>query len=83
MKILVIDVGGTFIKYAVMNESAEVFQRGKIPTPQDSRADFIKAIQDIFNTVEVEGIAFSLPGIIDSERGICITSGALDYNNDL
>ena len=82
MKILVIDVGGTFIKYAVMNESAEIFQRGKIPTPQDSRADFVKAIQDIFNTVEVEGIAFSLPGIIDSERGICITSGALGYNND-
>ena len=81
MKILVIDVGGTFIKYAVMSESAEIFERGKIPTPQDSRADFVKAIQEIFNSVEVEGVAFSLPGIIDSKCGICITSGALKYNS--
>lgn len=82
MKILVIDVGGTFIKFAVMNEKAEIIERGKIPTPLDSHEEFINKLVEIYKSVEVEGIAISLPGIIDSERGICITSGALGYNNN-
>lgn len=81
MKILVIDVGGTFIKYAVMNESAEIPERGKVPTPLESHEEFISKLVEIYKSVEVGGIAISLPGIIDSERGICITSGALKYNN--
>ena len=81
MKILVIDVGGTFIKFAVMNESAEILERGKVPTPLDSHEDFINKIVEIYKSVEVEGLALSLPGVIDSEGGICITSGALGYNN--
>lgn len=80
--ILVFDVGGTFIKFAVMNESAEILERGKFPTPLESHEEFINALMKIYKTVEVEGIAFSLPGIIDSENGICITSGALHYNDN-
>lgn len=80
--ILVFDVGGTFIKYAVMNESAEILERGKIPTPLKSHDEFINKLIEIYKSVTVEGIALSLPGVIDSERGICITSGALNYNND-
>ncbi len=80
MKILVIDVGGTFIKYAVMTEQAEILSRGKIPTPMSGREQFLSAISELYNSVEVEGIALSLPGVIDAERGICITSGALGYN---
>ena len=81
MKILVIDVGGTFIKFAVMNEKAEILERGKIPTPMEGHEEFINQIVGIYKNVEVEGIALSLPGVIDSERGICITSGALQYND--
>ena len=81
MKITVIDVGGTFIKHALMNEHNEILERGKIPTPMSNRADFIKTIVDIHNSyAESEGVALSMPGIIDAERGICITSGALEYN---
>lgn len=82
MKILVFDVGGTFIKFAVMNEHAEFLERGKISTPLKCRADFFDALMKIYKSVEVEGIALSLPGIIDSEKGICITSEALNYNNN-
>ncbi len=81
MKILVVDVGGTFIKFAVMNEKAEIIERGKVPTPLESHEDFINKLVEIYKSVEVEGITLSLPGVIDSERGICITSGALGYNN--
>ena len=39
-KILTVDVGGTFTKYAVMNDSAKIFERGKIPTPLDGKENF-------------------------------------------
>lgn len=81
MKILTVDVGGTFIKFAVMNETAETFSRGKIPTPKKSHAEFLQAIFEIFQAHEVEGIGISLPGIIDAEKGFCIASAALDYNS--
>lgn len=82
MKILTVDVGGTFIKYAVMNEQANFFQRGKIPTPRDSRQNFFNAIKKIYENFSVEGIAISMPGVIDSARGICVKSSALSFNND-
>ena len=81
MKILSVDVGGTYIKFASMNEKAEIFSRGKIPTPQKSHADFLNAIFEIFKSNNFEGIAISMPGIIDAQKGLCITSGALAYND--
>ena len=83
MKISVIDVGGTFIKYACMNEKSEILSRGKIPTPQDTSENFINALVDIYKSMpDVEGMALSLPGIIDSKNGHCVTCGALHYNDN-
>ena len=82
MKILTVDVGGTFIKYAVMNYDAQIFQRGKISTPHDTRQNFLNAIKNIYEKFSVEGIALSLPGVIDSARGVCVKSAALPFNND-
>ena len=81
MKILAVDVGGTYTKYAVLNESAIFFERGKVDTPLESHEDFLQMIVELFQAHEVEGIALSLPGIIDTELGVCITSGALGYND--
>lgn len=80
MKIFVADVGGTFIKYAVMNESAEIFERGKIPTPLESHEKFLQKLFELYKSSGGEGIAISLPGIIDVNRGLCVTSGAIDHN---
>ena len=30
---LVFDAGGTFTKYALMNENAEILEKDKVPTP--------------------------------------------------
>lgn len=81
MKILTIDVGGTFIKYAVMNDDAQIFERGKISTPLDNRKNFFNAIKTIYEKFSVEGIAISMPGVIDSARGVCVKSAALSYND--
>lgn len=83
MRVAVIDVGGTFIKYACMNEQSEILSRGKILTPMSGREKFIGTILSIHESMkDAEGIAISLPGIVDAERGYCFTSGALKYNDD-
>ncbi len=81
MKIFVADVGGTFIKHATMNEKAEIFERGKIPTPIESHEKFLQEIAGLYKLSDCEGLAISLPGIIDSERGFCETSGAIEHNS--
>ena len=83
MKVLVVDIDGTYIKYACMDENMKIEQRGKIFTPQEGRTELIEAIARLYEAVgDAEGIAISMPGIIDSENGYCAMGGALRYNND-
>lgn len=84
MNYLVIDVGGSFIKYALMNEETEIIERGKTKTPLDTIDSFLDTIESIFFNYQdsIEGIAISLPGVIDSEKGYIVTGGAfLNYND--
>ena len=83
-KILTIDVGGTFIKHAVMTgtRSFKITNQNKIPTPKENHEEFLKVLADIFKANDdVEGIGVSMPGLIDNKRGVCISSGALDFSN--
>lgn len=82
MKIMVFDVGGTEIKYSVMDEQLDRTQAGVIPTPQDTQEHFLDAMASIYaeHRDEVEGIALSLPGFIDAENGYVKGGGALLYN---
>ena len=83
MQILVVDIGGTFIKYACMTEDMSILSRGKVKTPESGREELIETIGKIYDQMpEVEGIAISMPGIIDSENGYCSMGGALRYNDD-
>ena len=83
-KILTIDVGGTFIKYAVARgtQSFELVAKDKIPTPKTNHEEFLGKLAEIYHGVDdAEGIAISMPGLIDTEKGVCISSGALDFAN--
>ena len=82
MKVMVFDVGGTEIKYSVMDETLSRWDEGAIPTPQESQEEFLAAIEGIYrlHKEEVEGIAISLPGFIDAENGVVRGGGALLYN---
>ena len=81
MKYLAIDVGGTFIKYAVITENCSILEKDKTPTKQDSLEIFIQSLTDICDRIkgqyEIEGIALSMPGIIDSKKGFMYTGGSL------
>lgn len=81
MNYLAIDIGGTFIKYAVITENCSILEKDKTPTKQDSLEIFIQSLTEICDRIkgqyEIEGIALSMPGIIDSKRGFMYTGGSL------
>lgn len=83
-KYLVLDIGGSSIKYAVMTEDIEFISKGKVKTPMDCIESFIEVIGTIYDNCknEIEGIAISMPGFIDSKRGYVKLGGMLEYNND-
>ena len=80
---LTIDVGGTNIKYALMNEEAEIYEKGEIPTPYEGLEVFIDTIFELYTKYyedrEIAALAMSAPGKIDSTTGYFYTSGALKY----
>jgi len=84
MDILVIDIGGTFIKYAKMNTSMEIISRGKVKSPTSGREELVETIGKIYDSMDhVEGIAISTCGIIDPDRGyIVMGGGQMPFNTD-
>ena len=87
MNYLAIDVGGTFIKYAVITDDCMIAEKNKILSPQDSFDEFIDLLAGIYKEVSksyiLEGIALSMPGIIDSKKGFMYTGGSLRYINNV
>lgn len=83
-KYLVLDVGGSAIKYAVMDAEKNIYERGKVPTPLDCLDSFVDSIESLYKQYsDVSGIAMSMPGRINPELGYCFTGGALVYNHDI
>lgn len=77
---LVLDIGGTFVKYALMNKKAEVLDKGKVPTVKKGLSMFLDSLEEIVNRFrDIEGIALSCPGLIDVEKGIIYHGGALAF----
>lgn len=85
MQVLCIDVGGTDIKYSVIDDKLNFLDKGKVPTPTTNFEDFEKEIIDLYEKYknQVEGIALSMPGIIDSDTGYLATGGAIMYNYEV
>lgn len=81
MNYLAIDVGGTFIKYAVITENCSILEKDKTLTRQESLEVFIQSLEEICRKIRehytIEGIALSMPGIIDSKKGFMYTGGSL------
>lgn len=83
MKVLVVDIGGTYIKYACMAEDMTILTRGKVPTPTKDRMELIEVIGRIYDKMpDVSGISIAMPGILDTEKGYCVMGGAIRYNDD-
>ncbi len=84
MKLLVFDIGGTETKYSVMDDKEAVYASGIVATPMESLSALLDTLHEIYQgyQAQVEGIAVSMPGIIDADAGYCHTGGMLEYNQD-
>lgn len=82
MKILTFDIGGTFIKYGICNENFKIIEKHKIPTEAEKGGQkLIEKIISIIDTYEnIDRIAVSTAGQVDSEHGIVVYStGNIPY----
>ncbi|WP_160719549.1 ROK family protein [Bacillus sp. USDA818B3_A] len=83
---LVIDIGGTFIKYALMNQAGDIIEKWKKRTPTTNLSEFKDVIFSIIeehDLKELRGIAFSCPGTIDAEKGTIYHGGLLPFLHEV
>lgn len=82
---LTFDVGGSSIKYALIKEDLTILEKEDVPTPMDTLDNFIETIGKIYDQYQdqIAGIAMSMPGIIDPDKGYQFTGGALRYIDKL
>ena len=77
---LVIDFGGTLAKYSVMTDEAQVLMSGEAEAPLHVREAFLDFIAELYRKVsadhDIQGVAISMPGVIEEERGYVRTAGA-------
>lgn len=78
---LSIDIGGTNIKYALLDTAGNIVEKDKVSTPTADLQTFMKAIYQIVEQYKdrVKGIAFSAPGKIDVHTKTIYYGGALQF----
>lgn len=83
---MVFDLGGTYIKYAVMDEEASKLESGKLITPV-SREEFVQKVTSIVQTFQgkykFSGIAVSSPGAVDTQTGYIGGASAIPFIHDV
>lgn len=84
MKLLAIDIGGTFIKYGLYDTFDGTLDRiDKVKTPTTSQGALFQTIATIKQQfADVQGCAVSMPGTLDDQTGFVFQGGALQYNNN-
>ena len=83
-KYYVMDMGGTFVKYAVMNEDCEILEQGKYPSEIDDQDLLLNSLDEHIRPYmgSFEGIAVSMPGRIDTAKGIVHVGGSFHFFHD-
>jgi len=85
--VVAVDIGGTDIKAALVNENLEVISSSLRPTPKhdSSAAKTIATIKEIVdelsNGYTISALGVCVCGVFDDDHGICIWSGNLDWKN--
>lgn len=76
-----IDIGGSFIKYGIVNETGEIIFSDKYPTDRKDPEAVLDRLTQIILRLKadygIEQVGISIPGVINRENRL-ITSGAID-----
>lgn len=78
MKLLILDFGGTSVKYATIREDGTFIEAGKKAAPLASKMQFLQTATEIYEQYkhEIQGVSISIPGYVDASSGLLIGSGA-------
>lgn len=78
---LSIDIGGTNLKYGLLDRAGNLIEHDKVPTPTDNRDEFLKVLESVIDTyvTRIRGIAISVPGKIDVQTGTVYFGGSLPF----
>ncbi len=76
MKILAFDIGGTAIKYGICNDDFELIEKHSVPTEAKLGGQHIieKVIEIIESFSDIDRVAISTAGQVDSQNGIVVYS---------
>ena len=79
---IVYDIGGSSVKWSIMNNLGEIFIGGKIAINEELE-DFFEELTNLVDKYKeefsLEGIAISAPGAIDSDSGIIKSKSTIPY----
>ncbi len=80
-KYLAVDLGGTAIKYGVVDEKMDFLMHGKIDSRTSSFDEFKEDLGKIVAECGegVQGMCISMPGVIDRIKGFAYTGGAYKW----
>lgn len=77
MRCIACDFGGSSVKYALVDHAAILTEKGETDAPLQSREAFVDTVAKLYERFgnRVDGIAVSLPGLIDAKTGMHHGSG--------
>ena len=83
MNCLSFDVGGTTVKYGVLDESYKILKKDKIPTPENEN-DFIYSLSNIIqeNLSIISKVSVAMPGYVNSANNKYLYGPHLKYDID-
>lgn len=83
---MVFDIGGSSVKYAILDRSGNIYVKDKFPTPKES-LDLLMlnmfGVIDCYEAYKVKGISICCPGVVDSYQGIVYYGGCLSYLHEV
>ena len=80
-KYLAIDMGGTAIKYGVLDENLNFSVHDKITATTASKEELYDEVKKLYDAYGdgVEGVCISMPGMINRKKGFAHTGGAYKW----
>ena len=84
-KYLSFDIGGTNLKYALIDEKGQIIEKDRVKTSTENLDAFMESMYQVADKYQAqfEGIAICAPGKIDTENKIIYFGGALKFLDGL
>ena len=84
-KYLTFDIGGTNLKYALIDEKGQILEKDRIKTSAEDLDSFMQSVYQVADQYQgqFDGIAVCAPGKIDTENKVIYFGGALEFLDGL